>query len=267
MPDEMLSGVIDLARANSVIVKAGAVSIKMGSDNLTLARVRTDPTFATRIENAEITETDIVFDKLNLVAHNFGALIKCSRELAADAPNFSALVTGTLSRAFAAKLDYVAINGTTSTHPSGVLQWGTDSGVTETTSVGAIAWEDLHNAATSVRETNYEPSGYIVHPTIAGDLDILTTGDGTNSAKQWLGAPPSLEGVTRYGTTNCPTSSIVVGDWSQFAIGIRQGAMIEVSTQRGDAFSKHQVHIKLSWRGDFAAFRRNAFHRLVGITT
>ena len=44
-------------------------------------------------------------------------------------------------------------------------------------------------------------------------------------------------------------------------------ALIEVSKEAGDAFSKHQVLIKLTWRGDTGAFRRDAFHRLVGITT
>ena len=38
--------------------------------------------------------------------------------------------------------------------------------------VGAIAWEDVHTAAVAIRALNFEPTAYISHPMIAGDLDI-----------------------------------------------------------------------------------------------
>lgn len=268
VPEEMLRRVIDLARAKSVIMQAGAVTIPMSSDSLTVARVATDPVFQVKGENIAFTGSDIAFDALHFSAHTVGTLITASRELAEDAPNFEEMVETTLANAFAAKLDNIAINGVSSSHLDGLLTWNSGSGlIGETGSVGAIAWEDVAAAVVGVQAANHEPSAYIVHPTIAGDLATLTSGDGTNSAKLWLGPPPNVAPLTPLVTTNISTAEIVVGQFDQFVWAIRQGALIEVSRQAGDAFAKHQVLIKLTWRGDTGALRRDAFHRLVGITT
>jgi HK97 family phage major capsid protein len=149
----------------------------------------------------------------------------------------------------------------------GLLDWDTASGISETGSVGAIAWEDLSAAVTDIQTSNFEPNAYVLHPDIAGDLAVLTSGDGTNSAKLWLGPPPNVAPLTQLVTTNISNASAIVGRFDQFVWAIRQGALIEVSREAGDSFAKHQVLIKLTWRGDTGALRRDAFHRLVGVTT
>lgn len=83
----------------------------------------------------------------------------------------------------------------------------------------------------------------------------------------WLPPPATVAGLTQLRTTNIANDSIVVGDFTQAVWAIRHNARIEMSVEAGDSFAKHQVWIKLVWRGDFGAFRRNAFHRLVGITS
>lgn len=267
VPDELMRRVIDLARAKSVVMQAGAQTIPMTSDSLTLARVATDPTFEVKTENAAFSGSDIAFDALNFSAYTVGTLITASRELAEDAPNFVDLVESVLASAFAAKLDNIAINGVASSGLDGMLDWATATGIGETGTVGGILWEDLQTAVVGIHGANHVPNAYVLHPTIAGDLAALTSGDGTNSAKLWLGPPPNVAPLTQMQTTNIATDSIVVGDFSQFVWAIRQGVLIEVSREAGDAFAKHQVLIKLTWRGDTGAFRRDAFHRLVGITT
>jgi len=149
----------------------------------------------------------------------------------------------------------------------GVLGALNNAEINSTGSVGAIVWEDVHNAVTAIRALNYSPNAYLIHPTIAGDLDIITSGDGTNSAKLWLGAPPSLNGVTRQETTNISTADILVGDFTLAMLAMRMGAMIEVTTSGGDAFSKHQVLVKITLRFDCHLAQGTAFHALNGITT
>ena len=267
VPAELGRRVIDLARAQSVLMKAGCQTVGMTSDTLTLARVASDPTFVVVGENVAITESSMTFDALNFSAYKIATFIAVSRELAEDAPNFVQLVESTLAQAFAAKLDNIGINGMTPGIDSGLLQMATSTGMGETTGVGGILWEDLHGAVVGIQGQNFEPNGYIVNPEIAGDLATLTTGDGTNSAKMWLPPPATVAGLTQHRTTNIPNTSIVVGDFSQAVWAIRHNARLEMSLEAGEAFTKHQVYIKLVWRGDFGAFRRNAFHRLVGITT
>jgi hypothetical protein len=117
--------------------------------------------------------------------------------------------------------------------------------------------------AVEVRKNNFEPTGYILDPEIAGDLDLIQA----STAGTWLGAPASLDGVTRYTTTNSPTANLFIGDWSQAVFALRQGALVEVTTSGGDSFTKHQVLVKITFRGDVGFFDIGALHVLKGITT
>jgi HK97 family phage major capsid protein len=138
VPEEMMRRVVDLARARSVIMQAGAQTVPMETDRMCLARVTTDPTFEYKAEHNAFTGSDIVFGQLNFAAHLIGTLITSSRELAEDAPNFVEIVESVLAQAFATKLDNIAINGMGSTGPDGMLDWLTTQGIGETGSVGGI---------------------------------------------------------------------------------------------------------------------------------
>jgi HK97 family phage major capsid protein len=263
VPEAMMTGVIDLARAQSAVIRAGAITLPWpsASDELVMARVASAPTFQVVAENTEIPESDVTFDQVRFSAKKIAGLVTMSRELAEDAPNAAALVETTLAKALAAELDRQALLGVGNTEMNGLLNW---PGVATTESVGAVEWLDIHNAAVLVRTRNYEPGGYITSPTIAGDLDIIQA----DTAGTWLGAPPSLQGVRRFESTNCPDADIFMGDWSQFVYAIRTDARVELTTTGGDkTFEKHQVKIKITWRGDVNALNRNAFQVLTGVTT
>eukprot|EP00913_Durusdinium_trenchii_P028474 g26702.t1 len=262
--EELSSQIIDIARAQSRFVQAGAMTVPMASETLRIARVSADPAMQVKAENSAFTESSITFDAINFTAYLVGCYVVASRELFADAPNAADLVEQTLGNALGAEIDRLCIRGDGDQEPVGALN---TSGIGSTSSVSAIAWEDLHTGAVSIRALNYEPNGYIVHPTIAGDLDILATGDGSSSAKNWLGAPPSLDGVTRHQTTNITTADILIGDFTKAFIGMRQEAQVEVSTTAESFFSKHQVGVKITLRFDCNLAQAGAFHALNGITT
>jgi len=264
VPSELSRTLIDKARAKSAVMQAGAVSVPMTSDRLTMARVATDPSFAVVGENTAITEANPTFASVGFTAHKIAGLIKLSRELVDDAANISQQIEDVLAKAFAAELDRLALVGSGTNEPNGLENI---SGIGSTGSVTAIAWSDIHNAATAVRALNHRPNAYVLHPTIAGDLDVLTSGDGSSSAALWLGNPPSIDNIERHVTTNATTALAFMADWSYFAIALRQDPLIEITTEGGDAFEKHQVYIKLTWRGDVNVLDPAAFHMLSGITT
>ena len=264
VPSPLANQVFDYARAASAVWQAGAVTIPMTSDDLTIARQAEDPTMELRGENEAFTLGDLSFDGIRFVSRKIGAVVVMSRELAADAPNAAEVVSQALAKGLACEVDRLALVGAGASQPVGLAN---TSGIGSTGSIGAIAWEDLHAAAVGVRAANHAPNAYICHPTIAGDLDIITSGDGTNSAKLWLGAPPSVAGLQRLETTNATTALLFVGDFTKLLIGLRQTAMVEVSTEAGEFFAKHQLGIKITFRFDVNASHPAAFHVLSGITT
>ena len=82
-----------------------------------------------------------------------------------------------------------------------------------------------------------------------------------------VGPPPDVAELSRHVTSNCPTANIFMGDFTQMLIGLRGGPRVEATTTGGDSFKKHQVLIKIVWRGDMNVEHAAAFHALTGITT
>lgn len=264
VPEELASEFIDLARAKSVLFRAGAATLVQQSDRLLLTTVSEDPTFTTVGENEVIPESTPKFAGIGMTLRKRGVLVPVSRELLEDSPNFAQQLTELLSRAVALDMDKFILTGQEDSAKYGLLS--TDR-ISETDSIGAISWEDFSTAAINLRSSNEEPNAYIVSPTIAGDLDELLTGDGTNAAKGWLPAPPTLDGVTRYQTSNMPNANALIGDFTQLVIGMKgSGFRLERSSEAGDYFAKDQVVFKLVYRISYG-LKRPAFRRLAGITT
>jgi HK97 family phage major capsid protein len=265
VPGELSASVIDLARARSVVLAAGAMTVPMGSTTVSMAKVIADPAIVVKAENDAFADDEIQFGQVLLNAYTFGCVITASRELAEDAPNFAQIVEQTIAAALAAKLDYFAVQGTGSAQPVGLLF---DPNIGETGSIGGLTWEDLAAAASEVRQANHEPNAIILGVEPHEDLMISTTSSNDATAsKTWLLAPPALEGQNLYPTNNCPLAQAVCGDFTKLAWGIRQDVLIEASTSAGEAFNRHQLKFKITFRGDTAVMDASAFHRLAGITS
>jgi HK97 family phage major capsid protein len=266
VPDLLAGEWIDLMRARSVVMSAGTRTVMMGSESLSIPKLESDPTIAVKSENNAFTATDITIGSRLLNAYLAGAVVEMSRELAEDSRDMAAeMVTAALVRSLAAQVDKWGIQGTGSAEPVGILNTG---GITETDgSVGAIAWTDVAAAAASVRASNHMPTACVLHPTIWSDLYESTTGDGANSASMWKGHPPTLNNVQFLPSTNCPLANMAIGDWSYYLMGIRTAPLVEVSSEAGDAFKKHQLWLKITSRFDFVTADDSAFATLGGITS
>lgn len=265
VPEQLASEVIDLARARSVLMRAGTRTIAMTSDAMLVPKLETDATVSIKAENEAITASDMTFSARNLRTYTAAAMTKISRELWEDSPQLLAQqIESWLVAKMAQQVDQWGLQGTGVGQPLGLVN---RTEIDETGSVGAIDWADVSAAATAVRVANHEPDAIVLHPQIHADLMDIETGDGANAARGWLGRSPNLEGVTFHQSTNCPTSDLICGDFSKYLMGLRTGALVESSTEAGDSFQNHQVWVKIVTRFDFATLDDSAFYRLADITT
>jgi len=258
---ETSSQIIDLARAMSGIIRAGAVTIPMASDKLDVPRLITDSVLSVKGEGSTLALSEPSFDRIEFVALLLGCYLKISRELAEDSVGFESIIDNALAKALAAHIDKAALDGSGSAALSGLDQ---NSDIGSTASVAAIAYEDILTAAVDIQGNNFSPGSYIISPTIAGDLDALQSSGGG----EWLGSPPGIvQDMNRVVTSNCANAKLYVGDWQNYALGIRQDAVLDATTTGGDAFKNHEVWVKITWRGCLRVLQAGAFHRLDGITT
>ncbi|MDV6034743.1 MAG: phage major capsid protein [Phycisphaera sp. RhM] len=261
---ELLSEVVDLARAKSVLTNAGVRTVAMGSDSMSIPALESDVSVELKGENQALTFSDVVIGERKLSTRTIGAVTAVSRELWEDSASLLAeQLQMWMAATMAQQIDQIGLQGYTS-KPVGLL--GT-AGINSTGSIGAIDWLDVSAAATRIRVNNHEPANAIMHPTIFADLMEIESGDGSTSARNWLNRPPTLDNVGFLQTTACPLAKLVIGDFTRFYMGLRTGIRVELSTEAGDAFQKHQVYVKCTSRFDFVSVDDSAFEILEGITS
>lgn len=259
LPSALASQVIDLARAKSVLVDAGLQTIGLSGASLDLAKITGEPAMSVKFENERFPEDAITLGRITIVPKLIGVLVRSSRELIEDSANFAAIVEETLMRALAAAIDNLGVNGSgVGQNPCGILN---QDGIAVTDTVGALTWAKLALGAKAVRLRNHEPNAALLSVNNSHSL-----GMSVDLQNRWLDAPPVLRGVTGLDSTSVPDDKAVVGDFSRFALGLRQAASIEVTETGDEAFSRHQVLFKVWFRGDFACLDASAFQILDDIT-
>jgi HK97 family phage major capsid protein len=265
VPSPLANRVIDLSRAASRVIQAGAGTVPMEESTLRFARLLTDPTAAWKTENAIITASDATFEPVTLHARTLAARVVMSVELSDDSPTVGNAIETALSAALAGELDRAAIFGSgTPPEPQGLV--GT-TGVTEldvTAGWPDLRYSDFSRAVQLIRMANHEPSGVIYGPDVAGSLERLEDED-----RQPLRPPASFEALQKF-TTSKLAETAAIGDWSQFAVGLRQELRIEASQAANDenglGFSSFSVLIRGTLRADFAVLKPAAFVILTNIT-
>jgi HK97 family phage major capsid protein len=85
LPAPLAAQVIDLARNQARVLEAGASTVPMSSDKLSVPRIVADPTAAWKAENAAVTESDFTFDRVTLDAQTVHVKIRMSRERSSPA--------------------------------------------------------------------------------------------------------------------------------------------------------------------------------------
>ncbi len=157
VPPEFATGIIDLVETFGVFRRNANIE-PMGSDTKSVPR-RTGGLTANFIgENTAITESQMTWDNVNLVAKKLAVMSRYSSEIAEDAIiNFGDKLAGEIARAFALKEDQCGFTGTGTATFGGIngllnlLAWGnrpagatpTYFGILNAPSSGGAGWANL----------------------------------------------------------------------------------------------------------------------------
>jgi HK97 family phage major capsid protein len=235
VPTPLSARVIDLARNQTRVFQAGAITVPMTAQTLKLARVTSEGSPAWKAENAAITDADMVFDSVTITARTMVRLIKLSLELFEDAdPSSEDVIARSFAAQVALELDRVALRGSgTPPEPRGIVN---TSGVTllahgangstigSPPAAGVMGWEFLVDAIGTIRNANFEPNAQVMAPRTPQSLAKLR--DTTN---QYIAPPTYLDGISRLTTKQVPinlttgtstdTSEVYTGERSTPASG------------------------------------------------
>jgi HK97 family phage major capsid protein len=267
VPDILSAQVIDMVRAQSTVVRAGALTVPLESDVQHIAKVISDPIPAWRNEAAAVTEADPTFSRVTFTPRSLAVLVKVSRELLEDSLNMETLLPQIMTSAMAVELDRVALFGSgTAPEPQGVVNF---SGVQEVAhNMGLETYNTLISARTLIKTANFDGvSAYIMHPREEG----VIAGFVGNDAHP-LQLPPAIAEVPFLTSTSVPIDggagsdegSIITGKFDNLMIGLRHGVTIQILKERFQ--DTGQYGFIAFMRADIAATHENAFCKITGIT-
>lgn len=275
VPSSLSATVIDLARAKTVLVPAGALTINMPTAEMTVVKVKTDPTPHARPEHGAITESAPTFEPIRLRAHVVAALVRISVELLEDAPQAAQTVENTIAAALALEVDRLGLFGNGTTEPRGLLNTEGLGLVSMGTNGATPADYDAYlDAIAAIETANGTPGAVIMSPRTKRTLSGLKTG--ISGDKTSLVPPAEFTALRRLVSNQVPTnlaqgtapntSASVVGDFAQMAFAMRTNLMMEATRTGGsDTFAKMEVLIRAYLRMDVAVFRPAHFAKIAGI--
>ncbi|WP_299146738.1 phage major capsid protein [uncultured Comamonas sp.] len=208
--------VIDLVRAQTVIVEAGAGTILIGGPT-NLARITSGPTVYAHAEGVDdIVESDIIAAPVSLNPKLLAANIPLTVELVQDSPNLDAVLQTALAGAFAAKLDALAI--------ATLLA---DTAIVKSAAAHDPAtWAGVLLAVGAALAADQRvPSAHISAP-----ADFIARASQTASTSgAWLGKPPALAAMRELQTTGLTAGTALMGDFAAgLAIAMRSDLRVEV---------------------------------------
>lgn len=267
IPYILSAALIDRMRAASVVVRAGAKTVPLGSLVSSMAKVVSDPVPSWRNENQPIAESDPTFTEVMFAPRSLAVIVRVSRELLEDSINVGEALPGLIASALAGELDRVALLGSgTMPEPRGVANFpGLTANGVSAGNLGGYA--GFIKARTALRNVNSDTTAFIMSPRDEGALAALTDTTG-----QPIAPPPALASVPMLTSSRIPTnlgtgtnqSFILGGDWSRLMIGVRSSIQVEILKER--YADQHQYGFVAHLRADVQAEHEAAFTKIAGVT-
>lgn len=251
MPSVLHSEFVDLLRANTTLVNAGARTVDLKSNSDKIARVIADPTAEVKTELQSFNPTNPTFDLVTFAPVTVGCYVQISRELLQDAENIAQILEHTFTKALGQKLDLLGLYGSGTGEPLGLLNYSDINGVTVTSwSYDTI----LDGIAENENANSYDSSVYITSPTVSNTLAKLK-----DTANNYISKPAEVAALRKLVSTNVNDSDLVLGNFSDMYLGIRSGIAFETSPVADSSFAKYAQAFRIVCRADWQVVRPKSF--------
>lgn len=266
---------IDLLRSAMVLSQAGARTVPMDANTLTIAKVTGDPTVSWHKEGNAINAGEPTFGAVELTARTAVAFVKLSLELAQDSANIEAILQKTLVTSLAQAIDSAGLVGVATDAAVAPMSGAGVFGLTgrnTVTGIGApTSWDPVVDGIYELLADNVpmESIGALIaHPALWKKMRKLKTGiSGDNTP---LTMPDEVAKMRKLWTTAAPftggnTCSAAIADWRDLLYGVRKQISVRVMQERFLADTL-EIGVLVYARVDFAATNASSFCTLEGIT-
>lgn len=290
VPSEYVNEIIELLRAESIVMALGATSLTgLVGVPVELPKQTGGATAYWVGENSAITESNLTVGQITLTPKAVAALVKLSnRLLRLSNPSVETMIRNDIGTVLALEIDRACLRGTgANTEPIGIANTSNINTVTIGTNGGAPTFDYLYNMQYELQLDNAFRGklGYAFHPAtrkkllqtkiaqFSGDTGgeyIVQPMVSDAQLQAWMGFPYKMTtqipiNLTKGTAEDC--TEIYFGNWAELIVGSWGGLEIMASKETSDAFEKNQTWIRIIQEVDVAVRHAQSFCLINDATT
>lgn len=278
IPEAQATTIIDLLRAQTVVIELGATEYQGGRPfPYKLPKLTGDVTATWTDENETIAESQPTIGQISLRPRKLASFVKLSNETIQHAvPAADAVVQNSIAKQMALGLDLAALRGTGNGQPLGILSLASNTVAFTSTALGTAPY--VYKGLTKMlREIAIDNAfggrmAWALHPDVVFAAQIQAGDKGSSGAdpevnrrlltekpvEMLLGYPfrTTTQLVSPTGST---TGSVILGDWTQLIVGRWSSLAIRASDTAGTSFQDDQMWIRGILRADVNVQQPTAF--------
>ncbi|WP_332933505.1 phage major capsid protein [Clostridioides difficile] len=241
IPPAMSAKIIDLARSKLALSNVSV--IPMETNNLTLAKVKNDPSFSFKKELEVATQSNMEFEGIDLKTKTVYGYMKISLELLESASNIDAIISDAIAESIARVIDKAGLYGVGESEPKGILTYTGINKVSESL-ISTSKYNGLVKGIGLIKKANGEATDILYNSNTETDLNLLVDTTG-----QPLNEPKVVEQIEKTTSNQIKDNQAIVFDRDSILMGLQNNIRIETSREMG--FTDGSVYFRVYGFVDF----------------
>lgn len=231
IPSILSAQIIDQMRNVSLFTSAGVPVVPMDSNNMTISRVKNDPTFSFKAEGEAASESTFEMDGVELKVKTAYGYAYITLEAVHSSRNLDAVIRQVFAAAMANAIDAGMLYGQKNGEgfddfaPAGVMN---DEDILTVSSGQKASYDDIVKAVGAIKRNNGMPSIWSVNAAVDESLELLK-----DSTGQYLAPPVSVANMNKIVSNQLASdktngSDGLVFDPTAMLIGLQNSLVIKL---------------------------------------
>lgn len=260
--------IFDVARNLSLFTSADVPILPMESDNVSIARMKNDPTFKFKEEGKEAEESTFELEKVELKSKMCYGYAYVSLEAIKSSLNLNSILTNAFAGAIAEAIDQAMLHGQYNGSsydefaPSGIMN---DELINNVDAEGMNGYDAIIRAIGKVRKNNGMASVYGINSDTEEALSLLKDSDG-----KYLTPPRAVDNLKQIVSNQLKNDSIngneaLVFDPNAMIIGIQENINIQMTDNTDECIKKGLVAFRVYSMLDCVAVKPKNICKIVNL--
>lgn len=239
VPDDFKASEYIQPLRNSLVLRSLGIRTMTGLRGDTVVpKYKTGTAAGWVAENTALSTSGMTFDNVKMQPKHLGAMAEISRQLIQQSsPDINSLITDDLAFSMSDALDTAILQGDGDLAPLGLLNV---AGV-QTGSLATPTWADLLALFETLDTSNVSNAKFLTNPSV---MKVLRSTEKEAGTGNYLASAAAIADTSATVSNKVPASTLILGDFSQFILGVWSDVDLLVNQYAESAYSKGNILIR-----------------------